>query len=96
MALKQHSTVELIDRLEKHGYVRRSRRGDDRRLVMVSLLPRGERVLEGVVRHRIFERRSDGRQLVRAIDQLLDHTHPPRSGNDERDSPGRKRREKLG
>jgi DNA-binding MarR family transcriptional regulator len=35
VALKHHSTVELIDRLEMHGYVRRSRRGDDWRLVMV-------------------------------------------------------------
>lgn len=96
VALKHHSTVELIDRLEKHGSVRKSRRGDDRRLVMVSLLPRGERVLEGVVRHRIFELHSDGRQLVRAINQLLEHTRPPRSGNDERNSPERRGREKLG
>ena len=96
VVLKHHSTVELIDRLEKHGYVRRSRRGDDRRLVMVSLLPRGERVLEGVVRHRITELRSKGRQLVRAINELLEHTRPPRSGNDGRNSVGRRGREKLG
>jgi DNA-binding MarR family transcriptional regulator len=96
VALKHHSTVEIIDRLEEHGYVRRSRRGDDRRLVMVSLLPRGERVLEGVVRHRITELRSNGRQLVRAINHLLEHTRPSRSGNDERNSPGRRGREKLG
>lgn len=96
VALKHHSTVELVDRLEKHGYVRRSRRGDDRRLVMVSLLPRGKRMLERVVRHRITELRSNGRQLARAINQLLEHTRPPRSGNDERKSSGRRGREKLG
>lgn len=43
-------------------------------LVMVSLLPSREQVLEGVVRHRITELRSNGQQLVRAINQLLEHT----------------------
>lgn len=94
--LKHHSTVELIDRLEKHGYVCRSRGVDDRRLVMVSLLPRGERVLERVVRHRITELRSNGRQLVHAINQLLEHTRPPRRGHDERNLPGRRGRAKRG
>ena len=72
LVLKHHSTVELIDRLEMHGYVRRSRGRDDRRRVMVSLLPRGERLLEQVARHRIGELRSNGHALVQAIDQLLE------------------------
>ena len=71
LALKHHSAVELIDRLEMHGYVRRHRVRDDRRRVLVSLLPRGERILEQVARHRIGELRSNGRELVRTIDQLL-------------------------
>src|ERR1700732_4705661 len=74
LALKHHSAVELIDRLETHGYVRRSRGRDDRRRVLVSLLPRGERLLEQVARHRIGELRSTGQALVRAIDQLLEKT----------------------
>ncbi len=72
LVLKHHSTVELIDRLEIHGYVRRLRGRDDRRRVMVSLLPRGERLLEQVARHRIGELRSNGQALVRTIDQLLE------------------------
>jgi DNA-binding MarR family transcriptional regulator len=72
LVLKHHSTVELIDRLETHGYVRRSRGRDDRRRVIVSLLPRGERLLEQVARHRIGELRSNGHALVHAIDQLLE------------------------
>ncbi len=79
LVLKHHSTVELIDRLETHGYVRRSRGRDDRRRVMVSLLPRGERLLEQVARHRIGELRSNGHALVRAIDQLLQK--PPQSNS---------------
>lgn len=55
LALKHHSAVELIDRLESHGYVRRSRSRDDRRRVLVALLPRGEKLLEQVARHRIGE-----------------------------------------
>jgi DNA-binding MarR family transcriptional regulator len=72
LALKHHSVVELIDRLETHGYVRRTRGREDRRRVLVSLLPRGERLLEQVARHRIGELRSYGHELVRAIDQLLE------------------------
>jgi DNA-binding MarR family transcriptional regulator len=72
LALRHHSVVELIDRLELHGYVRRSRGRDDRRRVLVSLLPRGERLLEQVARHRISELRSTGHELVRAINQLLE------------------------
>lgn len=74
LALKHHSVVELVDRLEQHGYVRRSRGRDDRRRVLVSLLPRGERMLEQVVRHRINELRANGHELVRTIGQLLEKT----------------------
>src|SRR5437879_4376995 len=73
LALKHHSMVELIDRLEVHGYVRRSRSRDDRRRVLVSLLPRGEKLLEQVARHRISELRSSGAALVKAISALLEN-----------------------
>jgi DNA-binding MarR family transcriptional regulator len=78
LALKHHSVVELIDRLEMHGYVRRTRGREDRRRVLVSLLPRGERMLEQVAQDRIGELRSNGYQLVRAIDELLKHTRGTR------------------
>jgi DNA-binding MarR family transcriptional regulator len=79
LALKHHSVVELIDRLEARGYVRRTRGREDRRRVLVSLLPRGERMLEQVAQHRISELRSTGHELVRTIDQLLEKTAAPRS-----------------
>jgi DNA-binding MarR family transcriptional regulator len=90
VALKHHSTVEPIDRLEKHGYMCRRRGRDDRCLVMVSLLPRGQRVLATVARHRISELRSNGRQLVHAINQLLEHKRHPRNDNRQRKSPKRR------
>lgn len=72
LALKHHSMVELIDRLETHGYVRRTRSRDDRRRVLVSLLPRGEKLLEQVARNRIEELRTTGAALVSAISALLE------------------------
>jgi DNA-binding MarR family transcriptional regulator len=72
LALKHHSAVELIDRLEAHGYVRRSRSRDDRRSVFVALLPRGEKLLEQVARDRIGELRASGTAFVNAISALLE------------------------
>jgi len=80
LALKHHSAVELIDRLEAHGYVRRSRSRDDRRRVLVSLLPRGEKMLEQVAQHRISELRASGAALVNAISALLEHGSSSRGG----------------
>jgi DNA-binding MarR family transcriptional regulator len=71
LLIRHHSAVELVDRLEGHGYVRRSRGKEDRREVLVSLLPKGQRVLERVVQQRISELRAGGRQLIRAIDAVL-------------------------
>ena len=71
MGLKHNSAVELIDRLETHGYVHRIRCRDDRRCVLVSLLPRGGKLLEQVARQRITELRASGEALVNAIDALL-------------------------
>jgi DNA-binding MarR family transcriptional regulator len=73
LALKHHSAVELIDRLEAHGYVRRSRSRDDRRRVLVALLPRGEKLLEQVAHDRIGELRASGAALVNAISALLEN-----------------------
>jgi DNA-binding MarR family transcriptional regulator len=81
LALKHHSAVELIDRLEANGYVRRSRSREDRRRVLVTLLPRGEKLLEQVARDRIGELRASGAALVNAISALLENGRP---------SPGKK------
>jgi DNA-binding MarR family transcriptional regulator len=60
IALQHHNVGELVDRLEKHGYLCGSRGSADRRLVMVSLLPKGERLLEELVRRRFGELRVSG------------------------------------
>jgi DNA-binding MarR family transcriptional regulator len=60
LSLRHHSTVELIDRMEVHGYVKRIKGREDRRQVLVSLQPRGARLLERVVEQRIIELRANG------------------------------------
>jgi DNA-binding MarR family transcriptional regulator len=72
LALKHHSAVELVDRMEMNGYVRRTRSRDDRRRVFVTLSPRGERLLEQVAQNRISELRTSGEALVGAIEALLE------------------------
>src|SRR5437016_1882949 len=80
LALKHHSAVELIDRLEAHGYVRRSRSREDRRRVLVALLPRGERALEQVARQRLDELRASGFALIQALEAILKQARMKRSG----------------
>jgi DNA-binding MarR family transcriptional regulator len=72
--LKHHSVVGLVDRLERHGYVRRQRGGPDLRHVFVKLLPHGQRALERVVRERLHEVRETGHALVSAIAAILEDT----------------------
>src|SRR5580704_4332719 len=45
LQLKHHSTVELVNRLEKLGYVARASGQEDRRQVMVRLTPSGAGIL---------------------------------------------------
>jgi DNA-binding MarR family transcriptional regulator len=71
LALRHHSAVELIDRLAMHGFVKRSRDLEDRRQVHVGLTPKGEKTLERVVEQRISELRTTGKELVKAIGELL-------------------------
>ena len=87
LSLRHHSTVELIDRMETRGYLRRTRGREDRRQVLVSLQPRGEKLLEQVVEHRIIELRANGRELVGAIDALLERKRAGRKRRKTRKSP---------
>jgi DNA-binding MarR family transcriptional regulator len=74
MSLRHNSTVELIDRLEAHGYLERRHSQVDRRCVLVRLLPRGEKILEKVARERITELHGGGAALASAIQAVLKHT----------------------
>jgi DNA-binding MarR family transcriptional regulator len=73
LQLRHHSTVELIDRLEARGLVRRRRASEDRRRVLVALTRAGERVLAQLSLHHIEAVRS-ARGLVRSLDALMKKT----------------------
>src|SRR5439155_287935 len=45
LGIRHHSAVELVDRMEAHGLVRRVRGASDRRRVLVRLAPRGHGLL---------------------------------------------------
>jgi DNA-binding MarR family transcriptional regulator len=72
LSLQHHSTVELVDRMEEHGYVKRVPDRKDRRQVLVRLEPLGEKLLARVAAKRIIELRANGKQLVAAIGALLE------------------------
>ena len=67
LQIQHHSAVELVNRLAATGYLRRTRGGEDRREVLVSLTPRGEKVLRKLSLHHRAELRSAGPMLVKAL-----------------------------
>ena len=71
MQIRHHSTVELINRLEAGGYVRRERALDDRREVLLALTPKGERVLAELALHHHNELRTAAPTLVIALRRLM-------------------------
>jgi len=71
MHIQHNSAVELINRLESGGYVRRERARDDRREVLLALTPRGERVLADLALHHHNELRSASPGLVTALRRLM-------------------------
>jgi DNA-binding MarR family transcriptional regulator len=71
MHIQHHSAVELVNRLETGGYVRRQRGQDDRREVLLELTPKGERVLGELALHHHDELRRAAPDLVAALQRLM-------------------------
>jgi len=67
LQIQHHSTVELVNRLSAGGYVRRHRKGDDRREVLLALTARGEKVLRKLFLHHRAELRLRGPALIEAL-----------------------------
>ena len=68
---QHHSTVELVDRMENRGLVRRLRSAGDRRRVLVSLTARGEALLARLSAVHRAEVRSIGPRLLRALESIV-------------------------
>ena len=71
LQIQHHSAVELINRLEAGGCVRRVRGQDDRREVLLALTPKGEKVLGELAMHHHEELRSAAPELVAALRRLM-------------------------
>ncbi|MGP0019429.1 MAG: MarR family winged helix-turn-helix transcriptional regulator [Candidatus Sulfotelmatobacter sp.] len=71
MQIQHHSAVELINRLEAGGFVRRERAREDRREVLLALTPKGDRVLEELALHHHDELSRAAPSLVAALRRLM-------------------------
>lgn len=72
LQIRHHSAVELVDRMQERGLIHRHRCERDRRHVLVHLTPRGERLLNRLVRHRVSELRMTGPALVSALTGVIE------------------------
>ena len=70
LQIQHHSAVELVNRLSRAGLVRRHRGTLDRREVLLSLTPRGEKVLRELSLQHRAELRNAGPALVKALRQV--------------------------
>jgi DNA-binding MarR family transcriptional regulator len=73
LQIQHHSAVELMDRLEKRGLVRRARSRVDRRQVFIQLTPTGERKLKRISLPHREELRSAEQKLRRALETFIAH-----------------------
>ncbi|HTZ92642.1 MAG TPA: MarR family winged helix-turn-helix transcriptional regulator [Streptosporangiaceae bacterium] len=69
LLLRHHSTVELVDRAELAGLVRRTPDGRDARLVRIRLTAKGERILDQLTAAHLIELHS----LAAVLDELVRH-----------------------
>ena len=77
LQIQHHSAVELLNRLEAAGFVRRQRGSEDRREVHLQLTPKGEKVLRELSLHHRSELRSQGPALLDSLEQLVTESRIP-------------------
>jgi DNA-binding MarR family transcriptional regulator len=71
LQLRHHSTVGLVDRLVRRGFVARRRDGHDRREVLIELRPAGEALLRRLALFSVEELKTEGPALVAALKRLI-------------------------
>lgn len=90
LQIHHHSAVELVDRLEAHGLVRRVRGTADRREVLLRPTPRGERILRELSLPHRAELKSAGPTLLRALKAAISNAGRPRGSRNSRRQAARK------
>jgi len=71
LVLRHNTVVELIDRLEAAGFVRRTRTHDDRRVTHVAITTQGTEVLRRLSASHLDELRMQAPALVAALNGVL-------------------------
>jgi DNA-binding MarR family transcriptional regulator len=71
LQIKHHSTVELVNRLEAGGFVSREQAQGDRREVLLTLSPKGERVLAELAWHHHEQLQSKAPDLVNTLRRVM-------------------------
>ncbi len=77
MILRHNSTVELVDRAERAGLVRRENDPTDMRRSLVQLTPQGVEILERLVAEHLRELAPLCEPLIRALRDLQDAVEQP-------------------
>jgi DNA-binding MarR family transcriptional regulator len=95
MQIQHHSAVELANRLAAGGYVRRHRGTEDRREVLLSLTPKGEKILRELSLHHQAELRMRGPALVAALKRAM-QAGKDSGGAVVRSSTGRRKKQDVG
>jgi DNA-binding MarR family transcriptional regulator len=85
LCLRHHSTVELVDRLEKQGAVARRHGDEDRREVLVELTAQGEKLLHRVTASIWPELQVAGVALSDSLLTLLNHPQGQRPQGQRKD-----------
>ncbi|HZT37835.1 MAG TPA: MarR family transcriptional regulator [Bryobacteraceae bacterium] len=78
MLLKHHSTVELINRLERRGAVARTQSQDDAREVLIRLTRTGDAILRRLTLAHRQELETTGPELARALKAAIRKSRPSR------------------
>ena len=72
MMVRHNSAVELVDRAEKSGLVRRVSDESDHRRALLEITERGGEVLTELVAKHLNEIEANGPEIRRALEKLLD------------------------
>jgi len=94
MQLNHNSMVELVDRCERRGFLRRARSGSDRRQVELQVTAEGDNFLRAMASAGREELRSVGPILAQAIQRLISQDEKrtrSSSGNSRKTGKGKKK-----
>jgi DNA-binding MarR family transcriptional regulator len=97
LLVQHHSAVELVNRLETKGLLRRARGADDRRSVLLALTRRGEKLLKQLALTHRAELKTARSKLLQALTKVVVRDVPSgrTAGTRRRASPANSRRKRV-